>query len=273
AGSWYPASRSSCEEKIKSFIDENLVLKSEDLLKIAGIVPHAGWVFSGKTACNVIKILSEDNGCDTVVVFGSHMGPNDRNFLMNDGFWDTPLGELKIDSEIASGLCKKFDFIVETAHSFQPDNTIELQLPFIKYFFEDVQIVPIGIAPRGDSLDIVDYIIDNFKDKSIKYIGSTDLTHYGPNYGFSPHGIGYESVEWVKNENDKKIIDLMVSLDEDSIINEAFTSHNVCCPGAVVSTIHAGVKNGAKKGELLEYTTSYDISPSNSFVGYAGIVF
>ena len=59
AGSWYPASRASCEEKIKSFIDEDLALKSEDLLKIAGIVPHAGWVFSGKTACNVIKILSE----------------------------------------------------------------------------------------------------------------------------------------------------------------------------------------------------------------------
>ena len=272
AGSWYPASRSSCEEKIRSFIDEDLILKSEDLLKIAGIVPHAGWVFSGKTACNVIKILSESNGCDTIVVFGSHMGPHDRNFLMKRGYWDTPLGELKIDTDITTELCDKFDFIVETANSFQPDNTIELQLPFIKYFFDEVQIVPVGIAPREDSIEIVDFIVDNFSDKNIKYIGSTDLTHYGPNYGFTPRGIGYESVEWVKNENDKKIIDMMIALDEDSIVNEAFANHNVCCPGAVVSTIHAAVRKGAEKGELLEYTTSYDVSPANSFVGYAGIV-
>jgi len=273
AGSWYPLSRSACTDEIKSYIDERIKLKSDDIKKISGIVPHAGWVFSGEIACNVIRILGEDKDCDTIIVLGGHMRINDKNIMMKEGYWDTPVGELKIDSDISYRLDENFDFFIETPTNFQPDNTIELQLPFIKYFFDDVSIVPIAIAPRTEAFEIIDFIVDNFKDKRIKFIGSTDLTHYGPNYGFTPKGVGEEAVEWVKNENDKKIIDVMLKMDENGIIEEAIENRNVCCPGAAASAIYAAKREGAKKGELLIYNSSYDKSPASSFVGYAGLIF
>ena len=271
AGSWYPVSRSSCIEEIKSYIDENI--EYGDIKRVAGIVPHAGWVFSGKVACNVIKILSEAEDVDTVFVLGAHMGMHDRNFIMREGYWDTPVGELEIDKSITDKLCENFDFIIETAYSYQPDNTIELQLPFIKYFFKEVRIVPIGISPRKDTFEIIDFILDNFRDKKLIFLGSTDLTHYGPNYGYTPAGSGQKSVDWVKKENDKKVINYMLKLDENNVIKEAFENRNACCPGAAASAIYAAKKKGVQKGQLLSYTTSYDVSPATSFVGYAGIVY
>ena len=48
---------------------------------------------------------------------------------------------------------------------------------------------------------------------------------------------------------------------------------NACCSGAVAAAVAAVKKMGAVKGERLIYTTSYDVRPDSSFVGYVGVVF
>jgi AmmeMemoRadiSam system protein B len=103
-------------------------------------------------------------------------------------------------------------------------------------------------------------------------LGSTDLTHYGYNYAFTPKGSGPEAVQWVKNENDKRIVDLMVRMDEEGVISDAAKNHNACCAGAAASAIVAAKVLGARSAEALIYSTSYDVRPDSSFVGYAGIV-
>jgi AmmeMemoRadiSam system protein B len=104
-------------------------------------------------------------------------------------------------------------------------------------------------------------------------LGSTDLTHYGFNYGYTPKGVGEKAVEWVKNDNDRRAVNLMVKMDEAAIISEAIENQNACCAGAVGAAIAAAKAFGAKKGEKIVYSTSYDVRPDNSFVGYVGIVF
>ena len=56
---------------------------------------------------------------------------------------------------------------------------------------------------------------------SILVFGSTDLTHYGPNYGWSPKGYGPEAVKWVKEVNDKKFIDQALKLDGPGMLKTA----------------------------------------------------
>ena len=104
-------------------------------------------------------------------------------------------------------------------------------------------------------------------------LGSTDLTHYGHNYGYTPKGAGRHAVEWVKNVSDKRIVDLMLRMDGKEVIQEALSGHNACCSGAAAAAIVAAGVLGANKAELMIYSTSYDIRPDTSFVGYAGIVF
>ncbi len=275
AGSWYPGSAPECRKQILAFENEidTKALAAENWH--GGVVPHAGWYYSGSIACNVIACLANGPAPDVVVILGMHLHPGSSNFIMLDGAWATPLGELPIDTPLAGALNERFQFRVETAQKFNPDNTIELQLPFIKHYFADARIVPIGASPRSEALDIGRTLAELAADMklNIKVIGSTDLTHYGTNYGFMPQGTGPQAAQWVQSENDPKVIDAMLALDAERVLTEARTNQNACCSGAVATALAAGKALGAERAAKVAYATSYDKSPGDSLVGYVGIVF
>jgi MEMO1 family protein len=275
SGSWYPGNASACEKEIKGFLKEHPAETISDRSLTGGIVPHAGWHFSGSIACNVIHCLTKEPVPDVFVIFGMHLHSSSPAFIMAEGAWETPFGTIEIENTLASELCEKFSFQIETADRFTQDNTIELQLPFIKYFFKDAKIIPIGAPPTEKSLEIGEAVVALSKQLGlqVKVIGSTDLTHYGPNYGFLSHGRGSSAVNWVRNENDRRVIDAMLDMDPEKVIKEATTNQNACCGGAAASAIAAAKALGATQAETIAYATSYDKSPGDSFVGYVGIVF
>jgi AmmeMemoRadiSam system protein B len=164
---------------------------------------------------------------------------------------------------------------VETPRRFSHDNTIELQLPFIRHFFGDVKLLPLGVPPAPATLDLARRVAAEAAalGRRIKVIGSTDLTHYGPNYGFAPRGTGPAAVAWVKDENDRRIVEAMLRMTPETVIEEALARHNACCAGAAAAALETGRRLGATSADLLAYTTSFDKSPGSSFVGYAGVVF
>ena len=239
-----------------------------------GIVPHAGWYFSGSIACNVIHRLRGQDRTDVVVIFGMHLHAGSPCYMMAEGAWETPFGEIAVEETLANDIAKKFPFTLETPERFTQDNTVELQLPFIKYFFKDAKIVAIGVPPHKNSLEIGRTIVEISKRLGlrVKVIGSTDLTHYGANYGFVSKGRAEQAVDWVRNENDRRVIDAMLALKPEKIITEARSSQNACCAGAAATAIETAKHLGADRANELAYTTSYDKSPGDSFVGYVGIV-
>ncbi len=275
AGSWYPGRPAACEKEITSFLEGGSKKPASGQAWTGGIVPHAGWYFSGKIACNVIASLVSPDPPDVIVIFGMHLHPGAPAYIMSEGAWETPFGDLPIASPMAQQLLQQFSFEVETTTRFHQDNTIELQLPFIKYFFKDVEIIPIGAPPALESLEIGRAVarLSQEMDLATRIIGSTDLTHYGTNYGFSPQGTGPTAVEWVRNQNDRRVIDAMLAMNPDRVITEALASNNACCAGAAATALAAGQALGAEKAEMLAYATSYDKSPGDSFVGYVGILF
>ena len=274
SGSWYPATEKECITIFEDY-KSKIKLTDEDYKGVGGIVPHAGWYFSGKTAFTVFYNLAQKSKPDVVFLFGMHLSELSPNYIFNDDEVETPLGNLKVNREIVEKLLSKFSFVEENSYSFTPDNTVELQLPFVKYFFPDVSIVTVGVAPVKTAVSIGSYSAEIAKTMGINaiFIGSTDLTHYGPNYGFLPQGPGEKGLKWVKEVNDRRIIELFTKMDPQGVIDEALNSRNSCCPGAAAAAISASKNAGATKGVLLDYTTSYDIHPDLSFVGYAAIVF
>ena len=275
AGSWYPGSASGCEKEINNFLKDDSQKAASERVFTGGIAPHAGWYFSGSIACNVIHCLKDQNPPDVFVVFGMHLHTGSPAYIMTEGGWETPFGVMEIEGTLATELVEKFSFQIETAENFSQDNTIELQLPFIKYFFEDAKLVPIGVPPTKQSLKIGKAVADISKRLGlrIKIIGSTDLTHYGPNYGLVTKGTGSAALDWVRNENDRRVIDAMLDMDPHTVISEALSNHNACCSGAAAAAIAAAKQLGAEKAETIAYSTSYDKSPGDSFVGYVGMVF
>lgn len=275
SGSWYPAGRADCLGMIEEFKAEARPCPNGGKKPVGGIVPHAGWVFSGRTACNVFQCIKASSDPDTVVLFGGHLHPGSGCYMMAEGVFDTPLGDLEVDEELALTLAREFPFELETPSRYNQDNTIELQLPFVRHFFPKARIVTMGVPPARVSLGIGERVVElcDSLGRSLVVIGSTDLTHYGPNYGFAPHGLGRQAVDWVRNEQDRRVIDRMLVMDGEGVISEGLKSQNACCPGAAAAAVAAARRMGARQGMELAYAMSCDTRPDSSFVGYVGILF
>ncbi|NLA75605.1 MAG: AmmeMemoRadiSam system protein B, partial [Deltaproteobacteria bacterium] len=121
AGSWYPATESECLEVFERF--EKNSISPRGVEWSGGIVPHAGWIFSGQVAYDVINHLKGESLPDAVVVFGRHLHPGSKNYIMIQGSRDTTLGAIEIAGDIAEKLAYEFRFKVETSASYAVNNT------------------------------------------------------------------------------------------------------------------------------------------------------
>lgn len=273
AGSWYPGSAKDCRNQIQSFLRDSPGPMAGDF--VGGIVPHAGWFFSGSIACRVMASL-RNPAVDTVIVFGLHMHPGSPACILASGSWETPLGDIDIDTLIAGDLYSQSGCQIRSPKTFPEENTIEVQLPMVRYFFPGASLVAVGVPPVASTAARIGKAVVEAgirHGKTMRVIGSTDLTHYGDNFQFTPAGTGPGAHEWVVGTNDRHAVQAMLSMDGAAIIDQAATRHNLCCSGAVAAAVAAAGALGATRGTEFDYATSYDKSPGSSFVGYAGILF
>jgi AmmeMemoRadiSam system protein B len=270
---WYPFEGKDCRREIESYVEGWMPPRSIPKQGTGGIVPHAGWYFSGKLASRVLHCLKSDRHIDVVVLYGGHMGPDDLPRIVSEEACETPLGDIEIHQDFLRTLMKKVEVKKESPSS--GDNTIEIQLAIIKYFFPEAKLLAIRppFSPKAIELGREIAGIASDEGLSILAIGSTDLTHYGPNYGFLIKGTGPASVEWVKNVNDKGFIDRALKMDAEGLLEHAMKNSSACSAGAAASALATCKALGSGMGVLLDYYTSYDIMPDDSFVGYAGIVY
>ncbi len=281
-GAWYPETSDECESHIKGYLKDNKGIIEDD--SPGCIVPHAGWNYSGSIACRTIGSLASqlDQGrnLDCIVIFGLHMKGEDTPIILESGTWETPFGDLEIERNfgnqiVEQAIIEKVKILKQPSRLFPEENTIELQLPFIKYFFSDIPIVTIGVPPNNDALTIGKAVYNAAKDlkMDIAVMGSTDLTHYGESFGFTPVGSGDQAYEWVKNKNDAMAVKALRLMDAEEILNTGKNNHNMCCPGAAAAAVTTSKLLGATKGMELEYASSYNKAPGDSFVGYTGVLF
>ena len=283
-GSWYPGSADLCRAAIEGFCDELKTPAAAQLPgnPVGGIVPHAGWVYSGKLACRVFAALAHGHrAVDTIVLFGVHMHASSPAVVLDGTAVDTPLGAIEIDTLLTDTLVKQAAGAGVRLEQLPPErffkeNTLELQYPFIKYFFPQARIVVCAVPPCDAARVLGTAAVKAAGQlrRSIAAVGSTDMTHYGPRFGFEPAGTGPAAFEWVKKENDAAAIEALAAMDESQIVHQGLSCQNMCCAGAACAAAAAAKKMGAVKGVCLDYASSFDpLQPSADFVGYCGVVF
>ena len=224
AGSWYPDTEERCREAFEAYEDGCQERAGQGPL-VGGIVPHAGWVYSGHIAYNVVRELARAAGeVDTVVLFGGHLGPRHPAVVMTRGDFWTPLGDIPTDEELADAVAAcGADVVQETPDAPHRDNTVELQAPLIKHLLPDAKVVVIKAPANPDALQLAQAVVmgaDTLGRRAV-YLGSTDLTHYGPNYGWSPKGLGAGARKWVREENDRQFVEATCSMEPDEMMQQA----------------------------------------------------
>ena len=236
--------------------------------KIYGIVsPHAGYIYSGMVAANGFYKISSTDFQDVIMVGPNHYGIGSWVAAMKDGTWETPLGEVQVNSQMAEeirGRSSTLD-LLDYAHS--RDHCLEVQLPFLQYIKEDFKIVPVVlVSQKSDTaFDLGNAISETIMRKdslnSTLLLASSDFTHYEPNSE--------------AHRKDGELIKTILALD----VNRFYTvlerlNVSACGYGAIATMMVAAKNLGATRGELLKYATSGDITGDiSAVVGYSSIVF
>ncbi len=258
AGQFYPGSPSRLGEMIAQLVDEKAV--KEDVIGL--LSPHAGYVYSGAVAGAVISRVKFK---DTFIIMGpNHTGLGSPLSIMTSGTWETPLGEVKIDSELGKRILATSSHLQDDEMAHQYEHSIEVQLPFLQYFKRDIRMVPIVLAHATGAIykEIGQEIARAVKElgREVVLMASTDMTHYEP----------HQSAQ----NKDAQAIEAIVALDEDELLRRVGElGISMCGYAPTTSLISAAKELGATGAELVKYQTSGDTSGDYSaVVGYAGII-
>jgi len=282
AGRFYAADPDRCAQDVRRLSEAGTEDARTDVSTAYGaIVPHAGWICSGDVAGRTLTALAEETQAKTVVLTGSiHtmavLGPA----LDTADAWWTPLGSIEVDAELRRTLGELPGFQpLDMAH--EREHSLEVQLPFIREAFgADARIVPCLIpehqeAPRWGRR--IGEVLADWPRPAVM-VASSDLTHYGPNYRFTPQGVGEAGCRWAQEVNDRRLIDRLEQLDTDAIVPETRQQKNACGGGGIAATVACCEQLGAQQGRLLAHTSSTEALASlghadpNNYVGYAGML-
>ena len=244
ADMFYPRNKSDLLDLIKSLEE-----KAKDIElngKIKGlIVPHAGYAYSGIVASTAYRTLAKQ----TSNILATLLGPSHYFAFYNVvkatyEAWRTPLGLVKVDN-----LLDFPDFDAAFTH----EHCLEVQLPFMQYYFKNVKIFPLLTSKVTERKSIIDKL--NPITSTTTYIISSDFSHYYP----------YD----VAVEKDKKSIKHILNLNIEGFMNEG----EACGKESIVLLMYLA-KINKWKPILLQYMNSGDLSDNKkNVVGYAAIAF
>jgi MEMO1 family protein len=266
-----------CRRQVEEFLT-GFVPPEEPASLHGAVAPHAGWAYSGRLAARAWRALAERARPETVIIFGAvHVPGVTENSVWSGGPWETPLGDVEVDSELVARILGEVKSlaIADTSAHLQ-DHSIEVQLPFLKALLPKSKVVPIAVPPHANPVQLGDLLGHLTRGRPIAAVGSSDLTHYGEErFAFAPRGTGPAAHQWMK-ENDQRVLGLMEGLLAEEIGPEVAAHRNACGPGALAATAAFARARGAEAGILLEHTTSHEVRPEEPFrfgVGYAGMIF
>lgn len=238
------------------------------------VAPHAGYDYSGPVAAHSYQLAHDffaanADGKNMVFILGpNHHGIGSAVSLSPHKYWSTPLGLVEVDAILTQRLVKKSSVldIDEFAHS--REHSIEVQLPFLQSILPPdckIRFVPISVMMQDieTSKELAEDIFNVVQDseQSFLIVASSDLTHYESQQQAS-----------IKDQN---LLEPVKNLDLLSFYNvvERF-GITACGYGPIAAVMQLSKLLGRKRGRVLKYATSGDVTGENSsVVGYSAVHF
>jgi AmmeMemoRadiSam system protein B len=269
AGQFYPVNKKELEKIVDGFLAcaESSRIKGE----IFGLLlPHAGYVFSGRVvAAGVKPILGED--FETCILLGdSHYERFEGVAVWANGFWETPLGRVEVDSKLARAVLDSSGrfFERDSAHLFE--HSIEVQLPFLQKTLRKFKILPLIFGSEDkDWQKLAQVILRKIKGRKVLIVASSDLSHY-PSYE-EARKVDRETLGAVLTLDPLEFKKRVIELAKRAIPNV----QTLMCAQDSVKTLLEVAKNLKAEAKLLEYANSGDalMGDKSRVVGYGAVAF
>ncbi|WP_457622145.1 AmmeMemoRadiSam system protein B [Persephonella sp.] len=247
-------------EELKNLITHYLNMAPiYDIRPEAVVSPHAGYIYSGEVAAVGYKQflnLEKNKHYDILLIGPSHYVPFTSISFGYYDFWETPLGEVRVNKKVIEEFVYRNPDIPVTLNTLphSKEHSLEVQIPFLQMVLDDFSIIPVvyGHVDRGILERVIEFIKDDM-DNVIVVI-SSDLSHYYPD-------------EVAKSID--RYCNLAVEMLDVSFLEE--------CEACGKPGIEAIIKFAARKGwksKVLDYKTSGDTAGDRaSVVGYGSYIF
>jgi AmmeMemoRadiSam system protein B len=270
AGRFYPIDPNDLRAEASAYLSQanstdQVPRRTVPTRAIGCIAPHAGYVYSGHVAGAVFARVEVPQRC--VVLCPNHTGMGRALAVMSDGAWQTPLGNVPVDAELAAALKERFPALNEDLAAHLAEHAVEVELPFLQLRQPELRFVPIAIGTREfETLDqlgmaLADVIAaESDPSDPVLIVASSDMNHYES-----------DAVTRVK---DQQAIERILTVDPRGLYDVVMQQNiSMCGLAPAVVMLTAARRLGANSAELVKYGTSGDISGDRQrVVGYAGVV-
>ncbi len=260
AGYFYPA------EKDKLQKDISIMLQSAKTEKrfsnVFGIVsPHAGYVYSGKTAAYAYNLLKDKSYKTVIVISPSHAEYFPGISIFDGDAYETPLGIVEIDKELADRLIENSKTIFRSIQGHRQEHALEVQIPFLQSVLKDFKIIPIVMGDQSKMFvdELAEKISKIVNDQTL-VVASSDMSHF----------YSSEDADRLDSVVEKRINDF----DYDQLLKD-LDNHNceACGGGPIAAMMKAASLKNINKSFVLNRSDSGDITGDKSeVVGYLSAV-
>ncbi|MCX6569128.1 MAG: AmmeMemoRadiSam system protein B [Candidatus Aminicenantes bacterium] len=258
AGQFYTADPARLAAEIESYLAAAAPAAPPAGKIIAFIVPHAGYVYSGRTAAAAYALV-RGRAIDTVVIIGpSHHADFEGCSIWPDGGFETPLGIARVDAALSNEITEASGFRFR-AEAFTEEHSVEVQVPFVQKALPGAAIVPIVMGRQTASTirTLAAALGKTCLSKNVLVVASTDLSHFLP--------------KAEAQATDAATAALIRAMDTGALIRKIEAGENFMCGGGPVAAVLllAG-KAGQPRAEILAQTDSSGFG--GPIVGYLAAV-
>ncbi len=261
AGSFYPSDPARLRDMVAGFLGAPELVRSP--ASVGAIVPHAGYVYSGRVAAAGLRAASAYGKPERVIVLGaSHTGLGDALVLPGAAAWRTPLGDVPLDSSTIGRL--RQSGMAGYPEAFRREHSMEVILPFLQVLFpKPVPVVPVCVqlAPWEALAVGARRLAEAIGSDRIWIVASSDFTHYEP--------------DAVARRLDHSALDLILAGDAEGFYRLTIEQGlSICGAAAIVVLMLLARAVGLSQSSLVDYATSGDVTGDRSaVVGYASVLF
>lgn len=270
AGQFYPSNPAELKAQLRNLFSKAVPSKNIENV-VAIISPHAGYVYSGEVAASSFNQIDPNKEYANIfVICSSHHVIFDGASIYSQGNFVTPSGIVKVNTELAEQLIKKYSFFSDRADAHVREHSIEVQLPFLQYRLKrDFKIVPIVLGTQSPEMcrKIADALRPYFGPKNL-FIISTDFSHY-PGYDDALK-VDKATTGAILSNSPENLLRTIAANEKKSIPNLATS---LCGWTSVLTLLYIAQQNPAVSLNLIDYKNSGDagFGDKNRVVGYGAI--
>lgn len=257
AGLFYPAEPSQLQQTIKDLLNAIEKPHSIEYPVFGGIVPHAGYQYSGPVASHIYAAISHLQPQRIILIGPSHYQYFGYNAVYNGAAFNTPLGSIDVDQSFAEKLCRH-PLVTLDSEGHGKEHAIEIQLPFLQEIYSHTfSIIPVtmGNQRQETTRKLADALLETWESNQI-ILASSDLSHF----------YDYEKAVAM----DSRFYDLLVQADVEGLW-KALNCHEIeaCGFGPVMALLQVVKTLGIQDIQILACGNSGDVTAEkNTVVGY-----